>query len=109
MEKYFLVNKVTKNEDVSVSRGTMPTTVPGNSNELQSAAALIRTLKGEKFVVYRFVLLTDVFTVNSNRATLKSSGGIYMLPASLHPNIRRTTKLIRTLAPINHQGTRIMF
>lgn len=81
-------------DDVALAQG-INEEMNNNSDETVPLKALLPS--GEPYVLYRFLILIDEFSVSRNLRDPKSSGGVYLLPVSLPPNVSRTIRRIRTI------------
>ena len=72
-----------------------PTSQQNRVQSNSSTHSLLGTLpSGERFVMYRFSLFTDGFQVSRNKNNPRSAGGVYLLPMSLPPSVRKSTRRI---------------
>jgi len=53
---------------------------------------------GRRFVVYRFILFTDGFSVSRSSYRQAKAGGIYLLPMGLPPHYRKSPRFIHTVS-----------
>lgn len=73
----------------------------GTNSSCPSASLHEALTEVKRYVLYRFLLFTDGINVSRNLVHPRSCGGIYAIPISFPPSVRRTTQRIRTITLTN--------